>query len=104
MLIAKALVEGQALDGTFTYSKINEVSDYHGEQCIVVKTLDPDYSLLLGDVQVIMSENGSALSHLAILAMEYGKTIILINGTTAFKRKGRLKISRSSEGISIETE
>jgi len=47
-------------------------------KAIVVKILNPDYYLLLGSINLIITENGSELSHLAIVAREQGVSIVLV--------------------------
>jgi len=46
--------------------------DPAGGSVLVVDTLDPRLAAVLGDVAAVVSETGSALSHLAILARELG--------------------------------
>jgi len=47
--------------------------------CIVVENLNPDYYLLFGSLKLIVTENGSVLSHLAIIAREYHISVFLSN-------------------------
>ena len=58
------------------YKKINEIDDIKCS-CIVVKTLNPDYYLLFSKLKLIITETGSPLSHLAILAREHNIPIFL---------------------------
>jgi pyruvate,water dikinase len=46
--------------------------DPDGRSVLVVDTLDPRLAAVLGNVAAIVSETGSALSHLAIVARELG--------------------------------
>ncbi len=46
--------------------------------CIVSKVLNIDYYLLFNHIDLIITERGSALSHLSIVALEYGMPIILV--------------------------
>jgi len=60
------------------YKVIEDIEDLGDSRCIIVKTLSPDYALLLDSIDIIICEIGSALSHLAILAREHNKIVILI--------------------------
>jgi len=60
------------------YKRISLLGDYiPGMECILVKTLHPDYYLLFNNIKAIVTENGSKLSHLAILAREWQMPIYL---------------------------
>jgi len=60
------------------YLVIENIDEYKGEApCIVVNSLHPDYSLLLGSIRLVVAENGSALSHLATIAREYDVAVFL---------------------------
>jgi phosphohistidine swiveling domain-containing protein len=60
------------------YKVIENIQDCNDCKCIIVKTLSPDYALLLDSIDLIICETGSVLSHLAIIAREHNKPIILI--------------------------
>ncbi|MFH1642960.1 MAG: PEP-utilizing enzyme [Nanoarchaeota archaeon] len=87
----------------FNYQFIDDLRDFKEGDCIVVKYLDPDFSMLLSDIQLIVTENGSSLSHLAIIAMEYGKCIIRVKDiTNNIKNRGKLILNYVKEGVEIE--
>ena len=74
------LLKEYPLDIQSNYQVINNVIDYDKtSKCIIVKSLNPDYYLLFGSLDIIITEKGSALSHLAIVGMEYGVPIIRID-------------------------
>jgi phosphohistidine swiveling domain-containing protein len=74
------------------FQKLNSIYDYeNNNQCIVVKTLNPDFSILLSSVSLIVTLRGHALSHLAIVAKEKGITVIKIDEDfEKIPRKGRI--------------
>ena len=58
---------------------------------LVVRTLDPDLAPLLPRLAGLVAETGSVLSHLAILAREYGvATAVGIEGATTRFRAGTI--------------
>lgn len=60
------------------YQVIKKVSDYKkGTKVIVVSHLDPDLYLLFGSIKLIVTEKGSVLSHLSILAREHELPVFL---------------------------
>lgn len=91
----KVIVEGN-LPKEMNYEKISNVEDYDGSRCVVVNTLDPDLFLIFGKIDCIISKRGSKLSHLAILAREYGKSIILAENEK-IGDKGELSIAREGD-------
>lgn len=77
------------------YEVIEGIDEYEGKApCIVVRCLLPDYSLLFGSVRLIVAENGSALSHLATIAREYGAAVFLSCDkiTTSIPQTGMLTL------------
>ncbi|MFP4656982.1 MAG: PEP-utilizing enzyme [Candidatus Woesearchaeota archaeon] len=99
----KILVDGGALQKEMTYERLSSIEDYEGSRCIIVNTMDPDLFLVFGKIDVIISKQGSKLSHLAILAREYGKTLILADCTDEnIAKKGDLKIIKEDEKARIE--
>ena len=62
----------------FKYQIINQVNEFSSENdCIILKGLNPDFFLLFGHLKLIITEKGSPLSHLAILAREHKLPILL---------------------------
>ena len=94
MLCGKYLV-GSKLDfREVDYGVIGSVSDYKNSSCIIVKTLNPDYYLLFGSVKLVITESGSALSHLSIVAREQGIPVFLLDKPLReIKKNGKLSIS-----------
>ncbi len=86
------------------YKVINSIKDYEDKYtCIVVKNLNPDYYLLFGSVRLIITENGSSLSHLAIVGREQGIPILRVKGiTNRIAKYGELSIN--SEIIRVKNE
>jgi len=61
-----------------SYQIINHVLDYNGNaQAIIVNSLSSDYYLLFSKIKLIICENGSQLSHLAIVGRENTMPIYL---------------------------
>lgn len=60
------------------YMFISDVRSFdENYNCIVTKTLDADYYLLFNHIDLIITERGSILSHLSIIAMEHAVPIFL---------------------------
>jgi pyruvate,water dikinase len=76
------------------YKMIESIEQFEkGRRFIVVRSLSPDYFLLFSSIDAIISENGSALSHLAILAREHNIPIMIVPGITSkIHRKGNISI------------
>jgi len=53
------------------YQVIQDPLSYSHSPCIVVPHLSPDYDLLFGSLKLIITQTGSPLSHLAIVAREF---------------------------------
>jgi phosphohistidine swiveling domain-containing protein len=85
------------------YKILDSIEDFDENcECIIVKTLDPDYYLLFGSVKLIISEKGSSLSHLAIVGREHNMPIFLIEEIISkIPKEGVLSIKDKS--IEIET-
>lgn len=86
------------------YKIIANIKDYETDYpCIVVESLDPDYYLLFGSIGLIITEQGGALSHLAIVAREYNMPIIRIeNITSEIPEKGTLSIK--GQMVEVKTD
>lgn len=100
-------IEGKIIvDGNFpkemSYEKISNVEDYEGSRCIITDSLNPDIFLIFGKIDCIISKRGSKLSHLAILAREYGKSIIIANCSET-KSKGQVFIEKNNDTVTIKT-
>ncbi|MBL7157094.1 MAG: hypothetical protein ISS92_02900 [Candidatus Omnitrophica bacterium] len=77
------------------YKVISAVTEFEsGCSSIVVESLNPDYYLLFGQIELIVAERGGALAHLAILAGEYNIPIFMCDGLCSrIPPKGVLSIS-----------
>lgn len=72
------LVESNFKILNIRYNVINSIEDFEKDcRCIIVRSLNPDYYLLLGSIDLIVTERGSVLSHLAIVARENGIPVFL---------------------------
>ena len=97
----KILVDSN-LPKEMTYEKISSIEDYEDSRCVMVNTMDPDLFMIFGKIDCIISKRGSKLSHLAILAREYGKTLILADSSD-LKEKGNVAIEKDGDTVSIST-
>jgi len=61
------------------YQMLSRVTDYNTSPCIIVRSLNPDFSVILNKIRLIITEHGSPLAHLSLIAMEYGKIIIRLD-------------------------
>ncbi len=93
------LVDSGILAKEFKYEIIEDIYNYNGGKCIVVKYLNPDLVMLLPEVDLIVSERGSALSHISIIAMEQGKNVVLVDEDIIdrIKKKGMIAIEKTME-------
>jgi len=71
------------------------IQGIEGCQCIVVKTLNPDYYLLFNGLKLIITETGSPLSHLAIVAREHKIPIFQVESIKNIPAKGTLSIHQN---------
>ncbi len=73
---------------------------------LVVRTLDPDLAAVLPDLAGLVAETGSVLSHLAILAREYGvPTVVgLANATERFSPGAWVVVDGSTGEVSGLTD
>ncbi len=91
----KSMVKNTIPLDMLDYKIIEEVREYENSmKCIIIKNMHPDFTLLLGSISLIISEKGSPLSHLAIMAREYGIPVVLIPGITSeIPKQGSLSIN-----------
>lgn len=89
------LVKAEPEKKKLKYCIINSVFDFNEEcNCIVLDSLHPDYSILIGKIKAIITEKGSQLSHLSILAREHNISVYLAEGIKSkIPKKGRFIIS-----------
>ena len=75
----KTLVESKNKLLKARYKVIESVLGFDdGAECIICKTLNPDFSIILPSLSLIITETGSPLSHLAILARERNIPVLLV--------------------------
>ena len=88
------------------YKVINDLRDFERSyRCIVVRNLNPDYYLLFNSINLIVTERGSALSHLAIIGMEYNLPIILAkNIISKIPKEGMLSVKDSIIEVTTNEE
>jgi len=100
----KLLVGSNIVSKKFNYQVVKEVFDFQKADCIVVDYLNPDFTILLSNIRFIISERGSVLSHLAIIAREYRKSIIVVEKITSkIPKKGELFLNFvSQKDVEIE--
>lgn len=104
-------IKGDLLVNSFSQSQklnyqiVEKVFDFKKADCIVVKYLNSDFTILLDNIQTIITERGSALSHLAIIAREYGKTIVRAKGIiNKIPKTGQLLIKYDKKKRNVEIE
>ncbi len=100
----KLLVGSNIVNKKFNYQVVKEVFDFQKADCIVVDYLNPDFTILLSNIRFIISERGSVLSHLAIIAREYKKSIIVVEKiTNKIPKKGEMFLNFiSQKDVEIE--
>ena len=100
----KLLVGPNIVNKKFNYQVVKEVFDFQKADCIVVDYLNPDFTILLSNIRFIISERGSVLSHLAIIAREYRKSIIVVEKITSkIPKKGEMFLNFiSQKDVEIE--
>lgn len=104
---AKYIVKSDLPNGKFKFQCVKEVMNLDDEtNCIIVESLDPDFTLLLNSIEIIITKTGSKLAHLAIVAREYGKNILQCDEmfNHKIKKSGILEIVKTDEGAEIEIQ
>ncbi len=100
---AKTLVGVTPDSSVMNYQIVKKIFDFEESECIIVPYLNPDLTLLLSNIKVIITERGSALSHLAIVAREYRKAVFLAEGITQkIAIRGRLFIQHNKENKDVK--
>jgi len=101
----KIIVNNIKNNKTFSYQVINSINEFKNKECLIVKTLNTDYSILLDQISVLISEKGSELSHLALIARDYSKTIIIMDKIIdKIPKEGKIYISFDNENVQIELD
>lgn len=98
-LSAKVIVDPKdKLSAVLSYQRISSVNDYNNRaKAIVISTLNPDYFLLFSKIKLVISDKGSKLAHLAILAREHDMPLVVSKGISKkTKTKGRLKLEKNT--------
>jgi phosphohistidine swiveling domain-containing protein len=100
--LGKFLVNTNKTLPQMKYQILEDITDYDKRcNCIIVRTLNPDLSILLGSISLIVSEKGFPLAHLAIVAREHNIPILLISDIIN-KIPNRGKLSLKEEVVNIE--
>jgi pyruvate,water dikinase len=110
--VVETRVDRKARDGQGVSSgrAIGTVFDGTGtppaDAILVVRTLDPSLATLLPRISGLVAETGSVLSHLAILAREFGvPTVVDVADAVArFEPGSRLVVDGSSGDVHLETD
>ncbi len=101
-LEGKIIVDNLLQNVEINYEKIESIEDYEGSECIIVNVMDPDLFLIFGKVNVIISKRGSKLSHLAILAREYKKTVIIADCSDEnISQTGNIRLKKEGDSVYI---
>lgn len=82
----------------YTFEQVPEdVIDFDSE-ALITKTLDPELQLLLGKASLIITANGSTLSHITLVANDYNIPIILVEGLSVntLPKNGVCRISKDA--------
>jgi pyruvate,water dikinase len=110
--VVETRVDRKARDGQGVSSgrAIGTVFDGTGtpppDAILVVRTLDPSLATLLPRISGLVAETGSVLSHLAILAREFGvPTVVDVSDAVArFEPGSRLVVDGSSGDVHLDTD
>ena len=99
----KFLVQSNFIGKVYSYEIVNNISDFKAGDCIITKFLNPDLSLLINKIDLIITENGSSLSHLAIIARDYDKKILIVKDIiNRIKKRGKLSLYVNNGDVKIE--
>lgn len=104
---ASIIVDGEfGLSGKYNYVRLNNFDDIKKYKnikynCILVKYLRPEFTILLPSIDLIITENGGAMAHLAIMAMSEGKSVLLANESLKMFKKGKLEIKNTKNNYEI---
>jgi phosphoenolpyruvate synthase/pyruvate phosphate dikinase len=88
----------------YKYIKIKNYYDYEKGNCIVIDYMNPDFTILFSKIDLIITSKGSKLSHLAIIAKEYDKKVILCDRIydKIKLKKGCLRVIEKEAVVYIE--
>lgn len=94
--------------GNYRYIKLDELSDIrkfkkYDFNCIIVRYLRPEFAILLPRIDLIITENGGQMCHLAVMATIERKSILIsdsLYGKTN-KNKGLISIIKKSKGLYV---
>lgn len=99
------LVAGRNIpSGSLTFQHISSVLSFDTMQkslVIVVDYLDPELFLLFSRIKLIVTNQGSALSHLSILAREYSMPIIKCEFPPNILSNGTLEVNDTLKMITF---
>jgi len=91
-------------DNHFSYQYISSILSYKQmgkTTALIVDYLDPEYFLFFSHIKIILTRNGSPLSHLSILAREYGLPIIRCNFSKKIPTYGKIEIDKISNKVTF---
>jgi len=110
MFKATLLIDnGDLVIGDYRYVKLDILDDIkkfkkYDFNCILVKYLRPEFIILLPRIDLIITENGGQLSHLAIVAAMSRKAIIWSDSICekTNKNRGFLNILKKSKDLYVK--
>lgn len=99
---AQIIVSPKTYQKKLSYCRVTSIHDYvDGSEAIVVSSLDSQYLMLFSSITAIISEKGNELAHLAILAREFGKVVIIAPGVvSSCKQTGTVTVSDTEVTLS----
>lgn len=92
----KVLV-GSPIHKKYSCEYLNDILNYNGAKCLIVDYLNPELTILLPSIDLMVVEKGSKIAHLAIVAAEYGKTILLVESISELKKQSKIVVSDNIE-------
>jgi len=66
-----------AFEKKVSFLKVKTILEVKNCDCLIINSLHPDFAMAIPVVDFIITQKGSALSHLAVLCREYGRSIII---------------------------
>lgn len=91
------LVPGVFESKKYRFQRLKKVLEYNAKvkpQVIVVDVLDPELFLLFSQIKLIVTSQGSPLSHMSILAREYQIPVIRCDFSVEIPNNGFLIVNQ----------
>ena len=80
------------IENEYSFEIVKGIKPNMNSLAIVVSSLDPEYTLYLGNIHLIISKNGSSLAHLSLVANDYNIPIIRCETMELDKIKNKTKV------------